>query len=122
MTCDKCEHFKIVYEPQRINGVILEMGRAHCKKYDFVVDFVNHGKFKRLECPDKEGMSELKLKPCPFCGGEMNISCSSRIRRFTISHRNLRNCHFYSFEIDWQTVGSLAEAIKAWNRRADNGT
>lgn len=54
MTCDKCEHFKIMCEPQRINGVIFELGRAHCKKHDFVVDFVNHGKFKRLKCPDKE--------------------------------------------------------------------
>ena len=63
--------------------------------------------------------SEQKLKPCPFCGGEMTVYGSSRLRRFTISHRNLRNCHFYNFEIDWQTVGSIAEAIEAWNRRAN---
>jgi hypothetical protein len=60
-----------------------------------------------------------KLKPCPFCGGEMVISGSSRLRRFTVSHRNLRECHFYSFEIDWETAGSIAEAIQAWNRRKD---
>ena len=54
MTCDKCEHFKIMYEPQRSRGVIWDLGRAHCKKQNLIVDFANHGKFKRLECPDKE--------------------------------------------------------------------
>lgn len=62
-------------------------------------------------------MSE-KLKPCPFCGREMTIYSSSRLMRFTISHKGLRSCYFHSFEIDWQTVGSLAEATEAWNRRA----
>lgn len=62
-------------------------------------------------------MSE-KLKPCPFCGGEMMVCGSSRLRRFTISHKDLQSCYFHSFEIDWQTVGSLAEATEAWNRRA----
>lgn len=47
----------------------------------------------------------------------MTVQGSSRLRRFTIYHKNLRNCHFYSFEIDWQTVGSLEEATEAWNRR-----
>lgn len=65
-------------------------------------------------------MEMFRLKPCPFCGGEMTVSGSSRLRRFTINHKGLRNCYFYSFEIDWQTVGSLAEAIKAWNRRAQD--
>lgn len=59
----------------------------------------------------------IELKPCPFCGGEMTVSGSSRLRRFRINHKDLRSCYFFSFEIDWQTVGSLAEAIEAWNRR-----
>lgn len=54
MTCDKCEHFKIVYEPLHSKGVIWDLGRAHCKKHNFIVDFANHGKFKRLKCPEKE--------------------------------------------------------------------
>lgn len=62
------------------------------------------------------------LKNCPFCGGEVYVNGSSRLRRFTIYHKGLRNCHFYSFEIDWQTVGSLAEARDAWNRRCGDET
>lgn len=54
MICDKCEHFNILYEPLRSRGVIWDLGRAHCKKHNLIVDFANHGKFKRLECPDKE--------------------------------------------------------------------
>lgn len=61
--------------------------------------------------------SEIKLKPCPFCGGEMCIIGSQR--RFSISHKGLRNCHFYKFEIDPQTVRNFAEAIEAWNMRAN---
>lgn len=64
-------------------------------------------------------MSEIKLKPCPFCGSEMTVCGSSRLKRFTISHRGDRKCHFYAFEIDWQTVDSIAEAIEAWNKRAE---
>lgn len=54
MTCDKCEHFKIMYEPQRSMGMLLDLGRACCRKHNLIADFANHGKFKRLECPDKE--------------------------------------------------------------------
>ena len=64
-------------------------------------------------------MTETKLKPCPFCGGEMTVCGSSRLKRFTISHRGDRKCLFYAFEIDWQTVSSIAEAIEAWNQRAE---
>lgn len=51
MTCDKCEHFEIIYEPLHDTGVLWDLGRAHCKKHDLIVDFANHGKFERLECP-----------------------------------------------------------------------
>ena len=57
------------------------------------------------------------LKPCPFCGGEMTIVRSPETRSFIISHRNLRNCHFYRFRINWQTANTLEEAVLAWNRR-----
>ena len=60
MTCDKCQHFEILYGPRRNNGVVWDLGRAHCKKHDLIVDFANHGKFKRLECPDKE----VKMEGC----------------------------------------------------------
>ena len=57
------------------------------------------------------------LKPCPFCGGDMMLCGSSQDKKFIISHKNLRSCYFFDFEIDWQTVNSLADAAKAWNRR-----
>ena len=53
MNCEKCEHFKILYEPLKSKGVLYDLGRAICKKYDLVTDFCNHGKFKRLQCPMK---------------------------------------------------------------------
>ena len=50
MTCENCQYFKILYEPLRDKGVIWDFGKAKCEKYDLYVDFVNHGKFKRLTC------------------------------------------------------------------------
>ena len=67
----------------------------------------------------------IKLKPCPFCGKEMTL-LSSRVKRvsvkraFIFSHKGLRNCAFYNFEISWETAKSLDEAIALWNRRANN--
>lgn len=48
MTCDKCKHFKVLYEPLRTTGELWDMGRAKCDKHDLITDFANHGKFKRL--------------------------------------------------------------------------
>ena len=59
------------------------------------------------------------LKPCPFCGGKMTLVSSSRVRSFTFSHKGLRNCPFYKFEIMWTTAKTLKEATELWNRRAD---
>lgn len=53
MNCDKCEHFKILYEPIRGTSGVIDMGRARCSKYDLIKDFSNHGQFKYLQCPDK---------------------------------------------------------------------
>ena len=58
MTCDKCEHFKILYEPLRTKGELWDLGRAICEKHNLVTDFSNHGKFKRLECPDIDGKEQ----------------------------------------------------------------
>ena len=54
MTCDKCQHFKILYEPLRTKGDLWDLGRAKCEKHNLITDFATHGKFKRLECPDME--------------------------------------------------------------------
>lgn len=52
MSCDKCKHFKVLYEPIRTEGVLWDMGRAICEKHDLICDFSTHGKFKKLKCPD----------------------------------------------------------------------
>lgn len=55
MKCWDCEYFKIIQEPLRVGKDIYDLGRAECTNFDLVVDFINHGKLKRLECIDKEG-------------------------------------------------------------------
>lgn len=55
MTCDKCKHFNILYEPLRTENKLWDMGRAICNKHNLITDFSNHGKFKRLDtCEDFE--------------------------------------------------------------------
>lgn len=57
-----------------------------------------------------------ELKPCPFCGGKADI------RDFTIIDSDpeidifCTNCGGQTF-----VYKTKAEAIEAWNRRADNG-
>ena len=55
MTCDKCKYFNVLYEPLKTAGALWDMGRAKCNKHDYITDFANHGKFKRLDtCEDFE--------------------------------------------------------------------
>ena len=48
-----CDYFKIIQEPLRVGKDIYDLGRAECTNFDLVVDFINHGKLKRLECIDE---------------------------------------------------------------------
>ena len=63
-------------------------------------------------------MDELKLKPCPFCGGKaiMETFATAREReaRFRVK------CSVCWCETNWDNF-SQDEAAEAWNRRADNG-
>lgn len=57
-----------------------------------------------------------KLKPCPFCGGEVKISIIPVRRRRTvmfICHKCGANVNFFGAEYG-------QDAAEAWNRRADN--
>lgn len=60
MGCENCQHFKIMYEPLKDRGVIWDFGKAKCEKYDLYVDFSNHGKFKRLQCPNRGAEMEIE--------------------------------------------------------------
>lgn len=62
------------------------------------------------------------LKPCPFCGGEVSIIYKSSDNAFLVFHKGVFDavaCPMLEpFVIDALEVMSLAEARKAWNRRA----
>lgn len=62
------------------------------------------------------------LKPCPFCGNEVTLIGSSRSETFIFSHKGLRNCPFFHFEMSWECARSLKEATELWNRRAESKT
>ena len=59
-----------------------------------------------------------KLKPCPFCGGEMSMIYRSKDRAFHIYHKSgfdAVECPILEpFIIDSE---SLSTAAEAWNRR-----
>ena len=49
--CWSCPHFKICWEPIKARGGgCWDLGQAKCEKLGLVVDFMNHGKLKKLEC------------------------------------------------------------------------
>lgn len=49
MNCINCEHFKVLYPPMGK----YESGRAACKKYDLIVDFLSRRKLNRLTCVEE---------------------------------------------------------------------
>jgi hypothetical protein len=59
------------------------------------------------------------LKPCPFCGREVNITYNSREKSFFVWHRT---CPCYIEEPIGiplhENIQSLADAREEWNHRA----
>lgn len=67
-------------------------------------------------------MSEIKLKPCPFCGGKaiiMRLEClETGFVSYYVSHKEFSNC---AYEIRQQSASeTMQEAANKWNRRADD--
>ena len=72
-------------------------------------------------------MADVKLKPCPFCGGEATLF-KDNYNRFGIM---CENCNLYlgiELECDeelfdgWRArIETPDEVVEAWNRRAENG-
>lgn len=62
----------------------------------------------------------MELKPCPFCGAPMTLTASGDLWAWhdELCFFNLLDEH----EVDLTEEEIKAEFIKAWNRRADNGT
>ena len=65
-------------------------------------------------------MSELK--PCPFCGSDVSLTYSSWDNMFHVYHKgDLVTCAIKEpIDIDGYFAKSLSDAVKAWNRRANN--
>ena len=66
-------------------------------------------------------MDKIKLKPCPFCGGEVIMmrleSLETGFVSYYVSHSEIFNC---AFKIRQQSASStMQEAADKWNRRAD---
>ena len=61
-------------------------------------------------------MSELK--PCPFCGEQvqMGVNRESTVREYYIG---CMNCHIRLYKIGYKRFYTEAEAIAAWNSRAE---
>lgn len=63
-------------------------------------------------------MAEIKLKPCPFCGGEAKI-IGERVNNkelYLVKCRD-NDCDVQPFTDSFR---SMDRAIKAWNTRAEN--
>lgn len=64
-----------------------------------------------------------ELKPCPFCGGEIDergAQCNYGKKIFTLDLM-CKNCGtIFKFKSNWE-INPYLEAIEAWNRRTDNG-
>lgn len=65
-------------------------------------------------------MSEIKLKPCPFCGARSSIGNGPRLTDFESLHRRIYEVHC---EQCTATINrwfdSEEEAAEAWNKRAE---
>ena len=64
-------------------------------------------------------MGEVKLKPCPFCGGEAELTMSfdwvAETYNFIVHCENL-NCIAFGFGFVAEALFPTSEeAIKAWN-------
>ena len=65
-------------------------------------------------------MTMPDLKPCPFCGGEIDTrggQCNYGKKIMTLD-LNCKQCGtIFKFKSKWQ-INPYTEAIEAWNRRA----
>lgn len=66
-------------------------------------------------------MSEIKLKPCPFCGGEAILK-RDRIGLYCVKCTNCGCMTTFQFDLGEGEEVSKRKAADIWNRRADNET
>ena len=63
MLCKDCEHFKILYEPYKICGELIDWGKAVCEKHELETDFITHKKFETLSSIEG-GIKNDKTRMC----------------------------------------------------------
>ena len=66
-------------------------------------------------------MSEIKLKPCPFCGGKAEIKQLMYQHTYpqTATTGRTINCECGMQVVIWWAIEDF-QAAEAWNRRSDN--
>ena len=66
-------------------------------------------------------MSENNLKPCPFCGGKVNLE-EFDDEAYMITCDNCHSATSFGIVFEDGTAGDATkeETVTAWNRRADN--
>lgn len=63
------------------------------------------------------------VKPCPFCGEQVEIRCSDKflLSMYYVCHPENSRCVIKRL-IDIPQADSFKEAIEIWNQRADGRT
>lgn len=64
-------------------------------------------------------MSKVKLKPCPFCGGEARLEQipGATWDKFVVTCKSKKCCAFYIGYCDEGLYDTRTKAIEAWNTR-----
>lgn len=66
-------------------------------------------------------MSEIKLKPCPFCEGEA-VFKRDRTGKYCVKCTNCKCMTTFQFDFGEGEEVSKEKAADIWNRRRDNET
>lgn len=73
-------------------------------------------------------MSEIKLKPCPFCGGQAELYSTKRDKRKVLGIYHMiatikcKSCPAEIKQAGQDNDRAFKNAAELWNRRADNET
>ncbi len=62
-------------------------------------------------------MSDIKLKPCPFCGGESVVHVGDGIRVICKKCGVMTKCLVDGYAQGRPTGGAIESVVKAWNKR-----
>lgn len=77
-----------------------------------------------FEIDKGERTMDIELKPCPFCGGAAKLHSCAEIDNKTLAAAfgNEYGVHCIVCGVATLPKGSALDAVRAWNRRADNDT